>query len=141
MVRVRHPPPIKITITIKMMKKLTLQINKESFQNILKGEQKVEHRNVYPTNAKRYVIETESKDENGELLVDVKPVHYDALVLINGRRKDAPRLTVKVVKSEFVILTDENGEDLTFEENGSEYYVCQVWYTLGEIIETENVAE
>ncbi len=123
------------------MKKLTLQINKKSFQNILKGEQKVEHRNVYPTNAKRYVIETESKDENGELLVDVKPVHYDALVLINGRRKDAPRLTVKVVKSEFVILTDENGEDLTFEENGSEYYVCQVWYTLGEIIETENVAE
>ncbi len=123
------------------MKKLTLQINKESFQNILKGEQKVEHRHVYPTNAKRYVIETESEDENGELLVDVKPVHYDALVLINGRRKDAPRMTVKVVKSEFVILTDENGEDLTFEENGSEYYVCQVWYTLGEIIETENVAE
>ncbi len=125
----------------KNKKMLKLQIDRQCFFAIFNGEQNVEHRNVYPTNAKRYVIETESVDENGELLVDVQPIHYDALVLINGRRKDAPRLTVKVVKSEFVILTDENGEDLTFEENGSEYYVCQVWYTLGKIISTKNIPQ
>ena len=122
------------------MKKLTLQINKQCFQAILKGEQKIEHRNVYPNNANRYVIEEDTTDENGEDITSVTPVHYDALTLINGRRKDAPRLTVEVLKSEFVILTDEDGNDMTFEENGEEYFVCQVWYTLGKILETENTS-
>lgn len=123
------------------MNKLTLQIDKKCFQAILKGEQKVEHRFVYPNNAKKYVIEEDKTDENGEPITIVNPVPYDALYLINGRRKDAPRLTVEVVSSEFVVLTDEEGNDLTFEENGNEYYVCQVWYTLGKIIGTENVNE
>lgn len=121
------------------MKKLTLQINKKCFNAILKGEQKIEHRYVYPSNAKRYVIEEEKQDENGEDIVVVTPVHYDVLYLINGRRKDAPRLTVEVERSEFVVLTDEAGNDLTFEENGEEYYVCQVWYHLGKILSTENI--
>lgn len=123
------------------MKQLKLQIDKKCFQAILKGEQKVEHRFVYPNNAKKYVIEEDKTDENGEPITIVTPVPYDALYLINGRRKDAPRLTVEVVSSEFVVLTDEEGNDLTFEENGNEYYVCQVWYTLGKIIGTENVNE
>lgn len=123
------------------MKKLKLQIDKKHFQSILKGEQKTEHRYVYPNNAERYVIENETTDENGEPITTVTPVHYDALHLVNGRRKDAPRLTVEVVSSEFVVLTDEEGNDLIFEENGIEYYVCQVWYTLGKIIETENIPE
>ena len=70
-----------------------------------------------------------------------RQVHYDALQFVCGRKKDAPRLTIEVKSSEFVVLTDENGNDLTFEENGNEYYVCQVWYTLGDIIATENVSE
>ena len=122
------------------MKKLTLQIDKKCFNAILKGEQKVEHRYVYPSNAKKYVIETEKANENGDVDVHVTPVHYDALYLINGRRKDAPRLLVEIKDAEFVVLTDEEtGEDLFFEENGEEYYVCQVWYHLGQILETENV--
>lgn len=36
--------------------------------------------------------------------MDVVPIKYDALVLINGRRKDAPRLTVEVKSAEFIIL-------------------------------------
>ena len=122
------------------MKKLTLQIDKKCFNAILKGEQKVEHRYVYPSNAKKYVIEKEKENENGDVDVHVTPVRYDALYLINGRRKDAPRLLVEVKDAEFVVLTDEEtGEDLFFEENGEEYYVCQVWYHLGQILETENV--
>lgn len=123
------------------MKKLNLQIDKKHFQAILNGEQKVEHRFVYPNNAKKYVIEEDKTDENGKEVTTVTPVHYDALYLINGRRKDAPRMTVEVISSEFVVLTDEDGNDLTFEENGNEYYVCQVWYTLGKIIDTENIPE
>lgn len=123
------------------MKKLTLQIDKACFLAILRGEQKIEHRYVYPSNAKRYVIEEENTDENGDLVVTVTPVHYDALYLINGRRKDAPRLTVEVEKAEFVVITDEDGNDLTFVENGVEYYVCQVWYHLGKVVATENLPE
>lgn len=124
--------------TIKILK---LQIDRPCFKAILNGEQKVEHRFVYPNNASRYVIQEESTDENGELILNVTPVHYDALHLINGRRKDAPRLTIEIDKAEFVVLTDEDGNDLTFEESGTEYYVCQVWYTLGKVIATENIPE
>lgn len=123
------------------MKILKLQIDRPCFKAILKGEQKVEHRFVYPHNANRYVIQEEKPDENGDFELVVTPIHYDALVLINGRRKDAPRMTVEVVSSEFVVLTDEEGNDMTFEENGEEYYVCQVWYTLGKVICTENIPE
>ncbi len=123
------------------MDKLKLRIDKKTFQSILEGEEKVLRRYVYPNNAKKYVIEEDKTDENGEPITIVTPVHYDALQLSVGMKKDAPRLTVNVVSSEFVVLTDEEGNDLTFEENGVEYYVCQVWYTLGDIIDTENVSE
>lgn len=123
------------------LKTLKLQIDRPCFKAILNGEQKVEHRFVYPHNASRYVVQEEFTDENGELVLNVTPVHYDALYLINGRRKDAPRLTVEITKAEFVVLTDDDGNDLTFEESGTEYYVCQVWYTLGKIITTENIPE
>lgn len=129
------------------MKVLTLQINKECFQNILNGKQDVEHRYVYPSNVTRYVYfkhdgkvykkQSDIPDDDKE--IEVLPIHYDALYLINGRRKDAPRLTVEVKSEEYVIFTDEEGNDLTFEENGKTYLVCQVWYHLGKVISTENV--
>lgn len=129
------------------MKVLTLQINKECFQSILNGKQDVEHRYVYPSNVTRYVYfkhdgkvykkQSDIPDDDKE--IEVLPIHYDALYLINGRRKDAPRLTVEVKSEEYVIFTDEEGNDLTFEENGKTYLVCQVWYHLGKVISTENV--
>ena len=119
------------------MKRLTLQIDKPCFKAILQGKQKIEHRYIYPSNANRYVTQTDLEDGG----VDVKCVPYDELYLINGRRKDAPRLTVAVERAEFVVMTDENDIELTFEENGEEYYVCQVWYYLGKVLNTENVPE
>ena len=129
------------------MKVLTLQINKECFQNILNGKQDVEHRYVYPSNVTRYVYfkhdgknyKKQSDIPDDDKDIEVLPIHYDALYLINGRRKDAPRLTVEVKSEEYVIFTDEDGNDLTFEENGKTYLVCQVWYHLGKVISTENV--
>lgn len=129
------------------MKVLTLQINKECFLDILNGKQDVDHRYVYPSNVTRYVYfkhdgkiykkQSEIPDDDKE--IEVLPIHYDALYLINGRRKDAPRLTVEVKSEEYVIFTDEEGNDLIFEENGKTYLVCQVWYHLGKVISTENV--
>jgi hypothetical protein len=124
-----------------------LQIKKESFDAILKGEQKVEHRMVWPSQVTKYVFfECEGKqykkqedlpDNNSP--ITILPIEYDALYLINGRRKDAPRLLVEVESAEFIIFQDEDGNVMTYEENGHEYYVCQVWYHLGKILETENV--
>lgn len=121
------------------MKKLNLQIDKKTLKAILDGKLTVEHRNVYPNNAERYVIEEDTEDENGEEITIVTPVHYDAILFINGRKKDAPKVLVEIKSSEFVIITDEDGNDLTYEENGEEYFVSQVWYTLGKIISTENI--
>lgn len=129
------------------MKVLSLQITKDSFQAILKGEQDVEHRYVYPSNATRYVYfkhdgneykkQEEIPDDDKD--IEVVPVKYDVLYLINGRRKDAPRLTVEVKGAEFIIFTDEDGNDQTFDQDGKKYLVCQVWYHLGKVISTENI--
>ena len=129
------------------MKKLSLQIDKKCFNAILNGEQKVEHRYVYPSNVTKYVTfevgghEYKRQEEipDTDDAVTIKPIQYDALYLINGRRKDAPRQLVEVEKAEFVIFTDEDGKDLTYEQDGQEYLVCQVWYYLGKVISTENV--
>lgn len=119
------------------MKRLTLQIDRPCFKAILQGKQKVEHRFIYPSNINKYIIRTEL--ENGDIQVDC--VEYDELYLINGRRKDAPRLSVEIKEAEFVVIQDENGNDATYEENGQEYIVCQVWYHLGKVTGTENVPE
>lgn len=119
-----------------MAKRLTLQIDRPCFKDILNGVQTVEHRYIYPGNAKKYVTQTETPEG-----LDVKPVPYEELYLINGRRKDAPRLTVKVKRADFIVFTDPEGKVLTFTENGEEWLVCQVWYYLGEVVASENVPE
>lgn len=117
-----------------MAKRLTLQIDRTCFKDILNGVQKVEHRFIYPNNAKRYVTQTETPDGG----VDVTCVPYDEILLINGRRKDSPRLVVEVKRADFVVFTDTEGNDITFTENGEEWLVCQVWYYLGDVIASEN---
>lgn len=49
------------------MNVLTLQIKKDSFQSILKGEQDIEHRYVYPQMLQdMYILNTMAKDTNGK---------------------------------------------------------------------------
>ena len=120
-----------------MAKRLTLQIDRHCFKDILNGCQHVEHRYIYPSNANRYVTQTETEDG-----LDVQCVHYDELYLINGRRKEAPRLTVLVEKAVFVPFIDEDGNDIVeVDADGNEFLVCQVWYYLGKVISTENVPD
>ena len=129
------------------MKVLTLQIDKECFLDILNGRQNIEHRYVYPSNVTRYVYfrhngidykrQEDIPDDGAN--IEVIPVKYDALYLINGRRKNAPRLKVEIKSAEYIIFTDEEGNDLTKTENGIEYLISQVWYNLGKVISTENV--
>ena len=120
-----------------MAKRLTVQIDRHCFKDILNGCQHVEHRYIYPSNANRYVTQTETEDG-----IDVQCVRYDELYLINGRRKDAPRLTVLVEKAAFIPFIDEDGNDIVeVDANGDEFLVCQVWYYLGNVTSVENVPE
>ncbi len=127
-------------------KVLTLQIDRRCFEAIKSGRQLIEHRYIYPRNAKMYVnFEADGKvyQSQDEIPADVEelkpvPIKYDALYLINGRRLDAPRMMIEVKDAEFYILTDEEGNDLTFMQDGCEYYVSQVWYHLGNVVFTEN---
>ena len=116
------------------MVQLKLQITRPSFEAILRGEQKIESREVKPRNASRYVVEKELPDGS----IEVTPKHIDALYLINGRRKDAPRLTVEVLGAEWWVHSDDDGNDITFEENGETFLWSEVWYHLGRILATEN---
>lgn len=127
-------------------KVLTLQIDRECFNAIKNGKQKIEHRYIYPRNAKQYIyFECDGKTylcqddipDNGKE-IKILPIEYDALFLINGRRKDAPRMMIEVEKAEFYILTDQEGNDLTYMQNDIEYYAAQVWYYLDNIMFTEN---
>ena len=117
-----------------MAKRLTLQIDRPCFKDILNGVQDVEHRFIYPSNAKQYVIQHDDDS--------IQCVQYDELYLINGRRKDAPRLTVLVENAEFVLFTDEDGNGIIdTTEKGEEYLVSQVWSHLGKVTSTENVPD
>ncbi len=117
------------------MKKLTLKVDEKHFQDILNGTLKKEERFIYPNNIDRYITEEENPDGS----VNVNPIPYDAIKFIRGRKPNAPTVVVEVLSSQFVILTDENDNDITFEENGETYVVCQVWYTLGKLLESENI--
>ena len=128
----------------KREKGLTLQITKENFDLILKGEQKVEHRHIWSNTMKRYItgtLELTEDPETGEEFCEAYVIPYDYLYLINGRKKDAPRLKVEVVDTELVTFTEEDGTDAVYEEDGKIYMVAQVWYHLGEVFETENIKE
>ena len=113
-----------------MSEVLTLQITKDSFDEILSGRQKEETRNVYPNTAKRYLVDPDNSIELRK---------YDYLYLINGRQKNSRRLKVEVKGVEMKVLTDEEGEDIIYEENGEEYIACRVFYKLGKIVSKENI--
>lgn len=114
------------------MKKLTLQITRNNFDAILQGTQKIETRYIYPNTAKRYFVDPDAE----ELTLR----EYDVLYLINGRRKDSPRLTVEVKDVEWHIMVDEEtGEDVVYVEDGTEYLGAMVIYHLGKVLSTENI--
>lgn len=153
------------------MKNLTLQIDKATFQRILRGEQVEERRAIYPYNANRYVRfyngETEHKyfvdcfdgdvnkmadwvwgigeeerteEQTKELEnVVVEMIPYTQLTIINGRRKDAPRMIIEVVGMVMEDIENENGEVFTVEWEGREHPAWRMCYKLGKVLSTQNV--
>lgn len=117
------------------METLTLQITRNSFCKILEGKQRTEHRFIYPSTASRYILQ----HDNGDGTCDIELLYYDSLRLINGRRKDSPRLTIEVLGADIIEYVGEDGEVAkTTDRNGTEYYVYGISYHLGNIISSEN---
>lgn len=122
-----------VTEYAKTHKVLTLQIDKECFNTIRTGTQKVEHRYIYPSNQSLYITD-ELVGANTRKALNVR--QYDALYLINGRRQNAPRMLVEVEWSEFVWVYDEYGNEYG-EQRGKRYHLCQIWYHLGNVLDVE----
>ncbi|WP_026902963.1 hypothetical protein [Pedobacter glucosidilyticus] len=112
------------------MKTLTLQITKLNFDAILDGSQKQEERQIWPNTVKRYIVDPDA--------LELELIKYDALYLINGRQKNARRLTVEVLDAELFFEVDEENKQITYFENGIEYDLAFVSYSLGKILSTEN---
>ena len=122
---------------------LTLNIKQKYFDEIFSGKKTHEYREIRPTNAKRYITylccgkeykADEELPEDGE--IELKPIRYDAIKFITGEYKGKrPYIVVEVKEAEVAILTDENGEDITYEYQGEEYIAAQIDYTLGKVLE------
>lgn len=129
------------------MRQLTLRIKRPFFDAILKGEKKTETREVTRNTASRLIYFShrgknykKQKDiPNDEASIYINPIRYDQLQLINGYHKDAPRLVVEVKDATFYFIEDESGNNLTYEDNGKEYYASIVEYALGKILSTANI--
>ena len=116
-------------------KELLLIIKQKFFDQILSGEKTIESREIRPNTAKRYI---DFKDGVNDIDNINAPVKYDALKLCVGYKKDRPTAVVEVKDAEIVFLTDEEGEDITYEHEGETFLACQINYTLGKILEKTN---
>jgi hypothetical protein len=126
------------------MKILTLSIKQKYFDEILAGTKKVETREIRPANFKKYCRYfydgKEFEDDTNipsDVDVDVVSVKYDALKLLTGAYNlpKRPYLIVEVKNAEIILINDEDGNPITFEENGKEYCEADIDYHLGKIIE------
>lgn len=118
------------------MRILTLQIKKAYLDDILSGKKKNEYREIRPKNAKKYVIQDPEAQNEDDYL---NPVHYNAIQFFNGYAKNRPEALVKIEKAMIEILEDEDGNEIVYEENGAEYVMAQMNYSLGDIISRKNV--
>lgn len=125
------------------MKVLTLSIKQKYFDEILAGKKKNETREIRPTNAKKYIkYECDGKEyeadedlpESGD--VAIKPIKYDAIKLLTGAYiGKRPYIVVECKGANVYLLTDEQGNDITYEYKGEEYVASQIEYEIGKIIE------
>lgn len=117
---------------------LTLSIKQNFFNEILNGAKKQEFREVRPSTQKKYC----ELDEEGYCKFDEEkgvfvPRRYDAIKFLTGAYNKGPRpwALVEVKDANIELFVDENGNFIELEEKGEPYYMAQVVYDLGEVIE------
>lgn len=133
------------------MKTLTLSIKRKWFDEILAGTKKVETREIRPNIASRYIYY--QNEETGACYdrdVDIPddeiekcgavPVQYDAIKLLTGAYNIKPRpyIVVECKGADIVLLTDENDEPIAYDYEGRSYFMAEIDYHLGDIIEDKS---
>ena len=121
---------------------LTLSIKEKFFKEIQTGKKKVETREIRANNADRYIeyIVGSKRCKANQVPPDatdvqVEPIKYDAIKFLTGEYKGTrPTLTVEVLGAKITVLTDEKGEDITYEFEGKEYVAAEIEYQLGKIM-------
>jgi len=90
------------------IKVLTLHIKRVYFDDIIKGQKKIEYRQIKPSTVNRYTI----LEEDGKRYLR----HYDALKLLVGYDKDCEKALVQVI-------------DITYNQDEGivEYHLGMVW--------------
>ena len=120
------------------MNVLTLSIKQNFFDEILSGAKKQEFREVRPSTQKKYC----ELDEEGYCKFDEEkgifvPRHYDAIKFLTGAYNKGPRpwALVEIKDANIELFVDENDKFIELEEKGEPYYMDQIVYDLGEVIE------
>lgn len=117
---------------------LILSIKQNFFDEILSGAKKQEFREVRPSTQKKYC----ELDEEGYCKFDEEkgifvPRHYDAIKFLTGAYNKGPRpwALVEIKDANIELFVDENDKFIELEEKGEPYYMAQIVYDLGEVIE------
>lgn len=117
------------------MKVLNLIIKQVFFDEIIAGTKTQEFREIKPTTEKKLVQLDERgfaiEDENG----NTKPIEYDAIRFYVGYNKNRDSALVEVKDAHTEIVVDEDGNVMSYEYKGQDYWVEQVVYNLGKILE------
>ena len=111
------------------MEIVKLKTKADTLAAIKAGGIKEYAREIRPNTMKKYC----KTDEEG-YCVDVdgvlQPRKYDVVQFLCGHESAAYRID----KAQIELFEDENGELITYEENGEEYIAAQIVYFLGEPI-------
>lgn len=119
------------------MNVLTLSIKQNFFDEILNGAKTQEFREIRPSTQKRYCDLDEEgyckfDEENGVFV----PRKYDAIKFVTGAyNKPRPWALVEVKGANIELFVDENDEFIVLEEKGETYYMAQVVYDLGRVLD------
>lgn len=143
------PAPATKKTNAMSHKILSLSIKQAYFDEIMAGKKKKEYREILATNARKYIryvsrgvryenINDIPADHDDSKII-LEPVKYDAIKLITGAYSGKrPWALVEVKDAEIELMTDDDGEFVTYMHNDEEYIYAQIIYTLGDVLERSN---
>lgn len=128
---------------MEKMNILTLSIKQVYFDAIMAGTKKDEFREIRPNTAHKYITYWVGKKEYKKYTEvpqdeepEAKPIKYDAIQFYTGQMSGKrPGALVEVKKAEIDILVDDDGNEIEYEYDGETYYLAQVIYKLGSVLQ------
>lgn len=108
------------------MTDLQLIIKQHYLEEIVAGTKTKETRDIRPKTAKKYIID--------DGVSELKPVHYDTITFFGGYNTNRKTAKVEVKSALISLLVDDDGNNVTYEENGEEFVEAIIEYELGKVL-------